>query len=490
MNRDLLTIVGAGIGIWLVALIQWSHQPFFSTPIPDSDTALYWFLAKAIGKYGITFGSLPIFFSVYYAYLYFLFSFLGNPVKVAIFFNGILYICSLVGFVLLLKRIFNWQTAKIGGILFLLTKALLFYYILPIKTALYLTFFILFLLLITSEKSFFSGLVAGILSNIEGIFLGLLIIYLFFFLLQRRFRFILSLLISFTLSLSPIILLNLHKGNGFSISSQTSGIHFFIGNQQGATGVYKRAPGVRPNAFGHYYDAKRVAEREGGKKLTNKEVNAYWWKRGIKTITENPLSFIKLYFKKLLIFFNNYEIPNNYNLYLIAKKVWIIGLLPINFSVALFIGTLGFLIATKSGQRNYTLDIVLFTFPLILALFFITSRYRVIYYIPLLSYGALALNLLHQICKDKVFLKKALIISTLTLSVSSLPLLETIRAGYCRVFKWKTISTIQLRKAIKNNEVERIRRIFSKAKMQEINQLFTYKKEVKQNDRKRGWKRH
>jgi len=456
------------LAIWTLAVAQWSQLPFFSTPIPDSDTALYWFLAKIIKEKGLFFGDFPIFFSVYYAFLYYLFSTIGNPVKVAIVFNGILYIASVYLFISLLKELFGQHVAKIGGVLFILTKVILFYALLPIKTMLVITLFLLFLLLTIKKKNLYAGITGGLLFNIEGIFLPLFLIYLSYFSLKKRIKAGIALLAGFILALTPATVITFKKTNQLILSHSTSGIHFYIGNWQRANGFYRRLHGVRPNAFGHYYDAKRLAERETGKKLTDKEVNTFWWKKGIKEVLKDPLKFIILLFKKLLIFFNNYEVPNNYNLYLIGKSVWILGLLPIDFAIALVLGLGGFTIARSKKINNELLDLTLILYPLILSLFFITSRYRVIYYIPLLSYGAVFINQLFEPKCQPWLLKKAVIVAAIALSISCFPIAEEVRSGYARVFKFKTSATQELKVALEKEDIKLVKSIFLRAKEYEI----------------------
>jgi len=475
-KKEIVILNLAALGLWLTAFIQWLSLPFSLTPIPDSDTALYWYLSKVIAKKGIFFGNVPIFFSTYYAYLYYGFSLVGNPILTATVFNGLLYLLSLTTFTLLLKELFGRKAALAGGVLFLLTKPLLFYAIVPIKAMVVFFLFTLFIFLLIKEKITFAGMSGGLLFNIEGIFLPLFLIYAMNFLVQKKIKQLFLLIGGFLIVLLPAVGVNYKKSSTLSLSSPTSGIHFYIGNQKGATGVYREVWGIRPNAFGHYYDAKRKAEIETGRRLTDKEVNEFWWKKGIKRIFESPVSWIELYLRKLLLFFNSYEIPNNYNLNLIGKKVWILGLLPVNFAVALAIGVFGYTTVLFYRERKNILDITFLFYPLILSLFFITSRYRLIYYLPLLAYGAVALKHFYEVCcfRREVF-KKAVIGATLAFSLSNFPLAENVRAGYDRVFRWKTNATVKLRKALKEKNLREIRRIFRRARMEEINTLFRKK---------------
>jgi len=41
-----------------------------------------------------------------------------------------------------------------------------------------------------------------------------------------------------------------------------SGIHFYIGNNEKATGVYTKIEWIRKNSLGHFFDSKKLAEKK------------------------------------------------------------------------------------------------------------------------------------------------------------------------------------------------------------------------------------
>jgi len=477
-NLGLLVILS--ICLELLAIWKWSQTPFFTTPIPDSDVTLYWFLAKLIKDYGITIQEYPVFFSLYYAYFYYFLSLLGNPVTLAILSNLIFYIISLILIILISKELFNNKIALLTGIIFLLTKVFLFYSILPIKTMAFIAIFLGFLLAFIREKYLYAGFLGGLAGNIEGIFIPLFGMYLLYSGVKSGIKKAVLLLLSFLLASLPSLAVNYTK-NRLSLSAPTSGIHFYIGNHERANGVYRKVKGIRPNAFGHYFDAKRVAERTTGRKLTPDEVNKFWFKKGLSFIVGHPVEAIKLYIRKILLFFNNYEIPNNFNLYFVSQKVPVINLLPVDFSTAVFWGFMGFLLSTALRENKRELDIILLLYPFLLSMFFITSRYRLIYYVPLIIYASYALHKLWgmwnitnkiQINKKKIPILIIFIFSTIMLGISKFSLIEGDRAGFYRVFKSKYHLTLKLKKILSktstSSQLEKEAKIFSKAKMYEI----------------------
>ena len=459
------------------ALLEWKKTAYFTTPIPDSDVALYWFLSKFLSKEGPLIKNYPIFFSMYYAYFFFFLSKIGNPVMLAIFLNSFFYLLTLLLFMKLVSTIFGKETGILSGILFMLTKVFLFYAILPIKTMVFIFLTTLFIFLYVRRKYFFCGIIGSIVSNIEGLFIPVFILYLLFlpiYAKESRLKKFLLVMSAFLLFLTPSLFLNYLSTGTFGFTSSSSGIHLYIGNHKKAKGIYTSIPGIRPNAFGHFFDAEKVAEKLSQRKLTPAEVNRFWWKMGIRNIFANPLRFVKLYFKKLLLFFSNWEVPNNFNLDYIRNRLLILNFLPIDFALAFSTGIAGFLYSIKSRRSPWELNLILLFYPFILSLFFITSRYRVIYYLPLLAYSAFLLVELKNVLKENLKIQTFIVsIFLLAYAISTVPIMQSERVSFYRGFKKKEVLTLALRKIITSNYKEKTKRfliakIFSKARMEEI----------------------
>ncbi|MBN1826087.1 MAG: tetratricopeptide repeat protein [Candidatus Eisenbacteria bacterium] len=158
--------------------------------------------------------------------------------------------------------------------------------------------------------------------------------------------------------------------------SAHGGIHFFIGNHEGADGALSPAAGIRPTPEGFDKDARRIAEREAGRRLSSAEVSRFWLRRGLDRIRRDPGGWILLLGRKTLLFGNDYEIPNNEDLYFLRRFSpalrWPTPLFGIAAPLALFGLFFGRL---REGSRSL---ISLFLGAALLAalLFFVTGRYR------------------------------------------------------------------------------------------------------------------
>ena len=99
------------------------------------------------------------------------------------------------------------------------------------------------------------------------------------------------------------------------IASQ-GGINFYIGNNKHATG----ATAVMPEfgATWQYADCEYLAKRETGRLGQNmkpSEVSSFYYRRALRSMSEDPGRWLGLILKKLSYFWNSYEISNNQNLY-------------------------------------------------------------------------------------------------------------------------------------------------------------------------------
>ena len=378
--------------------------PESKEPIPGSDVALYWYLGKLISEKGVLSKEIEsYFFSPVYALLYSLFTILGNSVRYASIFSGFSFLVSAIFMFMLAENIFNKNIATISVLIFVLYKPLLFYSLLPIKTVFFVLLLLIFLNLAQktlyatgSSLPFIIGVISGIAMNTEGLFLPIFLTFVLYIALTQKmdvksFFFLISGVI---ISLAPFSARNYIVSNNLYPLPSVSGIHFYIGNNLKAQGIYTLIPGVRPNAFGHYFDAKRIAEMELRQKhLSDSEVNGFWKKKAFKFILNNPTKFLKLYFKKILLSVNNFEVPNNFNINVIEKKIPILKYDPLTFSFLLPLSTVGILLClTMGNQRANFLILLSILYPFILSLFFITSRYRIIWTVLLIPFASYSIS--------------------------------------------------------------------------------------------------
>ncbi len=407
-----VVIVALAAVVWGVNFYFFVRLPEFRAPIPGSDTALYWYIAKLIKADGVVLRQFhSYFFSPVYAILFYLFSLIGNSVSVASVFSGVCFVLSSLLIYYLAKRLFDKKVAFLTSMIFILYKPVIFYSLLPIKTMFFIAALLLFLvvyqLMLEKDKIVFAisgGFLAGVLLLTEGLFLPLLVVLLLYLCFKAAVKSrCLYFVVGIIVALMPVSIRNYAVSGAISPFSPVGGIHFFIGNNENATPFYRPVGGIRPNAFGHYFDALRVAENKLKKHLTDREANSFWLKEGLSFIMHHPDRFMRLYLKKILLSINNFEPPNNFLIYALEKYIPPLKKDFIDFSIvfALSLAGIVFFVA-KYGKINFLMILALL-YPFIVSLFFITSRYRIILPIFLMPFAAYFVFDMLNVIKERRF---------------------------------------------------------------------------------------
>ena len=178
-------------------------------------------------------------------------------------------------------------------------------------------------------------------------------------------------------ALGQVVARNYYVSNELVLTTAQAGQNFYIGHNPDANGTYIRLPFVRPDPLYEQEDFKKEAEKRSGKMLSPSEASRYWVKESIEFIQNNPFADLKLTGKKLLMFLNSYEIPDNHNFYFHQRYSKILQLLPINFGVVapfFLLGLLGMLFARRTSTVSLFFMQVIYILSVII--FYVFSRYR------------------------------------------------------------------------------------------------------------------
>jgi tetratricopeptide (TPR) repeat protein len=113
--------------------------------------------------------------------------------------------------------------------------------------------------------------------------------------------------------------------------------------------------------------------------MTSAEASRYWLQESIAHIRANPLADLKLTGKKLLLFFSDYEIPDNHNYYFHKRYSGVLQNLPLGFILLAPFFLPGFLAMLVSKRRGpLLLFFVQATYVVSVVVFFVVSRYRLV----------------------------------------------------------------------------------------------------------------
>ncbi len=170
------------------------------------------------------------------------------------------------------------------------------------------------------------------------------------------------------------------------------GIHFYIGNHAGAGGYLSPVKGIEPNPAGFARDARLRAETDVGRSLTPFEINRYWSGKAWSEVGDDFPRALKRLGIKFFLFSNDYEAPNNEDLYY-WKGISPVLNLPIPLFGILFpFGLFGLLFLPRVRKEGGLCGVILLTAAASAIIFFVTARYRLIAVpalIPLAAAGAI-----------------------------------------------------------------------------------------------------
>ncbi len=176
-------------------------------------------------------------------------------------------------------------------------------------------------------------------------------------------------------ALLPFALRNYYVSHDLTVSSTVDGIHMYIGNHKGAWGGYSLVDGVRPNVAGHFFDARRVAEKETERSLSASEVSHFWKKKALAFVMHEPTDFLRLLRNKVQLLFNFYEVVNNGNYQYLTSHSPFLARLP-NISLLLPLGMAGLILSLREFRRFWMVHLFFLSYLFALLMTFVSWRYR------------------------------------------------------------------------------------------------------------------
>lgn len=306
--------------------------------------------------------------------------------------QGILGAMTSFIIVLMGARVFNRFTGVAAGLLYSLYGPAIFFDGLLLKVSLsaFLLTLAFYLLLRGNFKNvstgqFASGFCLGLACLTRANFLLLLPVVLVvlslgsWVRLPQRLAMGLIFAAGVLAALGPVLVRNYLVGGEFILTTAQAGQNFYIGHNPDASGTYSRLPFVRPDPLYEQEDFRKEAEKRTGRKMTPAEASRYWLQESIAYIRAKPLADLKLTGKKLLLFFSDYEIPDNHNYYFHKRYSGILQNLPLGFSLLapFFLpGVLAMLFSRRRGPL--LLFFIQATYVVSVVTFFVVSRYRLV----------------------------------------------------------------------------------------------------------------
>ena len=177
--------------------------------------------------------------------------------------------------------------------------------------------------------------------------------------------------------LFPVAWRNHHVGGEWVLATSQGGQNFYLGNNpENHTGGYIALPFQRPNPLFEQDDFKAEAEIKTGHALTPAQASSYWYRRGISHILDHTGFALGMFGRKFAVFWNDYEVPDNQDIYFLARDSWVLRLPLVTFGLLVPLALLGAVAFFRKKREVRLLAEFTGLYCLTVVAFFVLSRYR------------------------------------------------------------------------------------------------------------------
>jgi tetratricopeptide (TPR) repeat protein len=158
-------------------------------------------------------------------------------------------------------------------------------------------------------------------------------------------------------------------------------------------------------------------------------------RRALHYIVSQPLDWLRLLLRKTLLYWNAFEIPDNYDFAFFAERLSPLPWLP-HFPAAAVLGLLGIALPAR-GRAAWVLQWLILVSMLSVILFYVNDRFRVVTVPFLLVAGAVALARIHEALRqrDGRTLSACLVLSALFYALTQTSVADSERARVA-AFSW------------------------------------------------------
>jgi tetratricopeptide (TPR) repeat protein len=175
----------------------------------------------------------------------------------------------------------------------------------------------------------------------------------------------------------PVGIRNRAIGGEFLISTSQMGPNLYIGNHPGAKGSYEPLVEGRANASFEREDATRLAEHAAGRALTPGEVSDYWFGQALGFIRREPLSWLALTGRKLLLAVSATEVVDTESLEAYAADSGLLRAVRwLDFGVLFALAAAGVYLTRNRWPEIGLAAASAAALALSLAVFYVFARYR------------------------------------------------------------------------------------------------------------------
>ncbi len=177
-------------------------------------------------------------------------------------------------------------------------------------------------------------------------------------------------------AVAPAAARNVAVSGEYVLITTGGGENFYTGNHEHASGRYSPPPFVRPDPFFEHEDFRREAARRLGREVTRSESSRFWWREGLRSMTESPGRFLWLIGDKFAVFFNAFERPDNFSYYNFRVFSPTLSLPLLSFGILAPLAAIGLAFSAPRWRELTPLYAGFGAYVISALIFFTQSRYR------------------------------------------------------------------------------------------------------------------
>ena len=178
-------------------------------------------------------------------------------------------------------------------------------------------------------------------------------------------------------ALLPVAFRNWWVGGELHLTTSQLGLNLYLGNHEGATGLYQPFEGNR-GVESERQDARAGAERALGRPLSAREVSDYWLERALDYIRSQPGDWLRLMLRKALLLVSSVELVDAEDQYLTSEYSsalrWA-GVLG-HFGVLAPLAVLGVFVTWPRRREIWWIHAAIAAYTASVLIFYVVARYR------------------------------------------------------------------------------------------------------------------
>ncbi|MEO6026441.1 MAG: glycosyltransferase family 39 protein [Candidatus Binatia bacterium] len=179
-------------------------------------------------------------------------------------------------------------------------------------------------------------------------------------------------------ALAPVALRNHAVSGEWVLTTTQLGQNFYTGNNpENPYGAYGVVSFVRANPHFEEEDFHHVAEDRAGRTLTAGETSWFWLRAAFSHMANDPGFALRAFGRKAMLFWNDFEISDSQDQYLLERESRILRLPLLGFGAVLALAALGVVAAFRSSAVVRRLTAFVLVYWLTLVAFFLFARYRI-----------------------------------------------------------------------------------------------------------------